>query len=65
VDSESQVREVLLKDKFLTLLQIFIKISKSVAERMSVCLYEQELTNRREKDKRHHDLIAAFREGPT
>jgi hypothetical protein len=27
--------------------------------------YNQDLTKRREKDKRHHDLIAALREGPT
>jgi hypothetical protein len=36
---------------------------------MSVCIamsvyYNQDLTNRREKDKRHHDLVAALREGP-
>jgi hypothetical protein len=27
--------------------------------------YNQDITNKREKDKRHHDLIAALREGPT
>jgi hypothetical protein len=32
VDPESQVGEVLLKDKFLTQPQIFIENSKSVAE---------------------------------
>jgi hypothetical protein len=27
--------------------------------------YNQDITNKREKGKRHHDLIAALREGPT
>jgi hypothetical protein len=27
--------------------------------------YNQDITNRREKDKRHHGLIASLREGPT
>jgi hypothetical protein len=36
----------------------------SVCIAISVCLYVWDLTNRREKDKRHHDLIAALREGP-
>jgi hypothetical protein len=46
MDPESQVREVLLKDKFLT---------QSAPD----------IRNRRVKDKRHHGLIAALREGPT
>jgi hypothetical protein len=32
---------------------------------MYVFLYVWDLTNRREKDKRHHDLTAALREVPT
>jgi hypothetical protein len=77
VDPESQVREVLLKDKFLTQSapDIHRKLQKSVAEgkksldkliHLSMSIYyNQDLTKRREKDKRHHDLIAALREGPT
>jgi hypothetical protein len=75
VDPESQVGEVLLKDKFLTQSAPDRKLQKSVAEEeksldqlmqlaMSVC-YNQDLTKRREKYKGHHDLIAALREGPT
>jgi hypothetical protein len=77
VDPESQVGEVFLKDKFLTQSapNIHRKLLKSVAEgensldqliqlAMSV-YYNRDLTTRREKDKRHHDLIAAHREGPT
>jgi hypothetical protein len=73
VDPESQVGEVLLKDKFLT--QSAPDIRRNVAEgekslgqliqiAMSV-YYNQNLTNRREKDKRYHDLISALIEGPT
>jgi hypothetical protein len=77
VDPESQVGEVLLKDKFLTQSapDIHRKLQKSVAEgeksldqlmqlAMSV-YYNQDIIKKREKDKKHHDLIAAFREGPT
>jgi hypothetical protein len=76
VDPESQVGEVPLKDKFLTQSapDIHRKLQKSVAEgeksldqliqlAMSV-YYNWDLTKRREKDKRHHDLIAALRKGP-
>jgi hypothetical protein len=77
VDPESQVGEVFFKDKFLTQSapDICRKRQRSVAEgeksldqliqlAMSV-YYNWELTNRREKGKRHHDLIAALREGLT
>jgi hypothetical protein len=77
VDPESQVGEVLLKDKFLTQSapDIRRKLQKSVAEgeksldqllqlAMSV-YYNRDVTKRREKDKKHHDLIATLREGPT
>jgi hypothetical protein len=70
------VGEVPLKDKFLTQSapDIHRKLQKSVAEgeksldqliqlAMSV-YYNWDLTKRREKDKRHHDLIAALRKGP-
>jgi hypothetical protein len=71
------VGEVLLKDKFLTQSapDIHRKLQKSVAEgeksldqlmqlAMSV-YYNQDITKKREKYKRHHDLIAPLREGPT
>jgi hypothetical protein len=82
VDPESQVGEVLLKDKFLTQSapDIHRKLQKSVAEgeksldqliqvAMSI-YYNQDLTKKREKDKKHHALIRALREcstrqGPT
>jgi hypothetical protein len=73
VDPESQVLEVLLKDKILTQSapDIHRKFPKSVAEgeksldqlmqlAMSV-YYNQDLTKKRE-DKKHHDLITALRE---
>jgi hypothetical protein len=76
VDPESQVEEVLLKVKFLTwsVPDIRRKLQKSVAEeeeksldqlmQLAISVY-RDLTKRREKDKRHHDLTAALREGPT
>jgi hypothetical protein len=77
VDPESQVGEVLFKDKFLmqSVPDIRRKLQKSVADKeksldqlmqlaMSV-YYNQDVTKRREKDKRHHDLIAALRDCPT
>jgi hypothetical protein len=42
-----------------------IQLAMSVFIAMYVCLYVRDLTNRREKDKRHHDLIAILREVPT
>jgi hypothetical protein len=76
-DPESQVREVLLKDKFLmkSAPDIHIKLQKSVAEgeksldqliqlAMSI-YYNRDLTKKREKDKKHHDLITGLRECPT
>jgi uncharacterized membrane protein YccC len=42
-----------------------IQLAMSISIAMSVYLYVWDLTNRREKDKRHHDLIAALREAPT
>jgi hypothetical protein len=71
------VGEVLLKDKFLTQSDpdIHRKLQKSVAEGeksvdqlMQVAIpvyYNQDLTKKTEKDKRHHDLITALRECPT
>jgi hypothetical protein len=71
------VGEVLLKDKFLTQSapDICRKLQKSVAEGeksldrlMQVAMpiyYNQDLTKKKEKGKRHHDLIAALRECPT
>jgi hypothetical protein len=66
VDPESQVREVLLKDKFLT------QSAPDICKKLKICGWKEkviepsntashvwDLTNRREKDKRHHDLIAA------
>jgi hypothetical protein len=77
VDPESQEREALLKDKFLTQSapDIHRKLQKSVAEgeksldqliqlAMSV-YYNWNLPKRREKDKRHHDLITVLKEGLT
>jgi hypothetical protein len=77
VDPESQLG-VLFIDKFLTqsALDICRKLQKSVAEggkksldqlmqlAMSV-YYNQDITKKKEKDKRHHDLITALRECPT
>jgi hypothetical protein len=75
VDPESQVGEVLLKDKLLTQSapDIRRKLQKSVAEgeksldqliqlAMSV-YYNWDIT--KERKRQHHDLIAALREGPT
>jgi hypothetical protein len=77
VDPESQVGEVLVKNKFLTQSapDICRKLQKSVAEgeksldqlmqpAMSV-YYNWDLTKKREKDKKHHDPITALRECPT
>jgi hypothetical protein len=77
VDPESQVGEVFLKDKFLkqSAPDICRKLQKSVAEgeksldqlmqlAMSV-YYNQDVTKKKEKDKRHHDLITSLRECPT
>jgi hypothetical protein len=77
VDPESQVGEIFLKDKFLTQSapDIHRKLQKSVAEReksldqlmqldMSV-YYNWDVTKKKEKDKRHHDLITALRECTT
>jgi hypothetical protein len=71
------VGKVLLKDKFLSQSapDIRTKLQKSVAEggkslnqliqlAMSI-YYNWDITKRREKDKKLHDLIAALREGPT
>jgi hypothetical protein len=71
------VGEVLLKDKFLTQSapDICRKLQKSVAEgeksldqlmqlAMSV-YYNWDVTKKKGKDRRHHDLIAALRECPT
>jgi hypothetical protein len=69
------VGEVLLKDKFLTVSPRYSEKTQSVAEgeksldqliiqlAMSV-YYNWDITNR-EKDKRHHGLSAALREGLT
>jgi hypothetical protein len=41
---------------------------KSLDQLMQLAMsiyYNWDLINRRKKDKRHHDLIAALREGPT
>jgi hypothetical protein len=77
VDPESQLGEVLLKDKFLnqSALHIHRKLQKSVAEeeksldqlmQLAVFVYyNRDLTKRREKYKRHHDLITALRKSPT
>jgi hypothetical protein len=77
VDPESQVREVLLKYKFLTqsapdihkkLKSLWLMGKKSLDQLIQLAMsiyYNRNITNRREKDKRHHDLIAALREGPT
>jgi hypothetical protein len=77
VDPESQMGEVLLKDKFLnqSAPDIHRKLQKSVDEgeksldqlmqlSMSV-YYNQDVTKKKEKDKKHHDLITALRKSPT
>jgi hypothetical protein len=41
---------------------------KSLDQLMQLAMsvsYNQDIIKRREKDKKHHDLIAALREGPT
>jgi hypothetical protein len=70
------VGEILLKDKFLTqLAPDIIENSKSlwltwksldqvIQLAMSV-YYNQDLTKKREKNKKNHDLIIALRESPT
>jgi hypothetical protein len=70
------VREVLLRDKFLTQSapNICRKLQKLVAEddkmldqlvQMATSVYyNRDLTKKREKNKRHHDLVAALREFP-
>jgi hypothetical protein len=77
VDPESQVREVLLRNNFLTQLapDIHRKLQKLVAEgdnmldqlvqmdTLAHCNWE--LTRKREKDRRHHNLVAALREVPS
>jgi hypothetical protein len=76
LDPESDVGEVLLKDKFLTqsapdihrkLQKSWLKGEKSLDQLMQLDMsvyYNQDLTKKREEDKEHHDLIAAFRECP-
>jgi hypothetical protein len=77
VDPESQVGEVLLKDKFLiqSVPDISRKLQKSVAEgeksldqlmqlAMSV-YYNRDITKKKENYKRHYDLITTLRECPT
>jgi hypothetical protein len=71
------VGEVLLKDKLLiqSTPDIPRKLQKSVAEgeqsldqlmQLAMSVYcNQDITKRREKDKRHHDIIATLRECPT
>jgi hypothetical protein len=44
------------------------KGEKSLDQLMQLAMsvyYNRDVTKRREKDKKHHDLIAALREGPT
>jgi hypothetical protein len=77
VDPESQVGEILLRDKFLTQLapDICRKLQKLVAEGDKMLdqlvqiatsvYYNVDLTRKREKDRRHHDLVAALREFPS
>jgi hypothetical protein len=77
LDPESQVGEVLLKDKFLTesapdihrKLQKYVdEAEKSLDQLMQLAMsiyYNRDLTKKREKDKKHHNLIIALRECPT
>jgi hypothetical protein len=78
VDPESQVGEVLLKDKFLTQSapDINRKPQKVGAEgersldqlvQLATSKYSLQLglTKKRDKDKKHQDLIAALMELPT
>jgi hypothetical protein len=76
VDSESQVGEVLLRDKFRTQSapDIHRKLQKLVAEgdktldqlvQMATSEYcNWALTRKREKHRRHHNLVVALREIP-
>jgi hypothetical protein len=69
-----QVGEVLLKDKFLTqsALDIHRKLQKLVAkgdktldqlvQMVTSVYYNQDLTKKKEKNKRYYDLVAALRE---
>jgi hypothetical protein len=69
VDPDSQVGEVLLKDKILTQSAPYIcrKLQKSVAEgemtldqlrQLAICVYyNRDLTKKREKDKKHHTKL--------
>jgi hypothetical protein len=67
MDPESQVREVLLKDKFLIVspdickkLSLWLKEKKSLDQLIQLAMsiyYNQDITNR--KKKKRHDLIAA------
>jgi hypothetical protein len=77
VDPELQVGEVLLRYKFLTqpAPDIHRKLQKLVAEgnktldqlvQMATSVYHNwVLTKKREKERRHHDLLAALREFPS
>jgi hypothetical protein len=77
VDPESQVREVLLKDKLIIQLtpEICGKIQKLVAkgdktldqlvQTATSVYYSWDLTRKREKDRRHHNLVVALREFPS
>jgi hypothetical protein len=77
VDPESQVREVLLKDKFLTqpapdscrkLQKTVAEGEKSMDQLMQLAMpvyYNWGVTKKKEKDKKHHDLLTALRECPT
>jgi hypothetical protein len=77
VDPESQVGEVLLKDKFLTQSapDIHRKLQKSVTKaeklldqlmQLAMSVYHNwDFTRKKEKNKKHHDLIVALRECPT
>jgi hypothetical protein len=77
VDPESQVGEFLLKDKYLiqSAPDIHRKLKKSVVEGekslgqlMQLAMfvyYNRNLTKKRDKDKKHQDLIAVLTELPT
>jgi hypothetical protein len=77
VDPELQVREVLLRDKFLTQSapDVRRKLQKLVVEgdktlgllvQMATSAYHnQDLTRWKENDRRHHDLVVALREFPS
>jgi hypothetical protein len=77
VDPESQVGEVLLKDKFFTQLasDIHRELQKVVAkgersldqlaQLATLVYYNWDLTQARERIKKHQELIAALRKFPT